>query len=457
MAMSESISGAKTPGFCRDCLTVQVGQARRCEACGSPRVVRHAELFELSIAHLDCDAFYAAVEKRDRPDLADKPLIIGGGRRGVVTTACYIARITGVRSAMPMFKALKLCPEAVIIKPDMAKYAAVGREVRERMRAITPLVEPLSIDEAFMDLNGTARLHGQPPALTLARLAAEIQHDLRITVSIGLSHNKFLAKIASDLDKPRGFSVIGKAETVDFLRDKPISMIWGVGQAMDATLARDNLRTIGQVQAMEESVLMRRYGVMGQRLARLSRGVDPRIVNPVSEMKSISAETTFNDDLSRREDLIPILRVLSEKVARRLKATDMSAQTIVLKLKTSDFKTRTRSRKLGDPTRLADRIFEAGRQLIEKELDGTRFRLIGIGCNDFSDAALADPADLVDPLAEKRAKAEGALDRLREKFGNAAIETGYTFRAKPVDAPESSLRTLEDEKVESNQRTGDRR
>jgi DNA polymerase-4 len=407
---------------------------------------------DLAIAHLDCDAFYAAVEKRDRPDLADKPVIIGGGRRGVVTTACYIARITGVRSAMPMFQALKLCPDAVIIKPDMAKYAEVGREVRERMRSITPLVEPLSIDEAFMDLNGTARLHGRPPALTLARLAAEIQRDLRITVSIGLSHNKFLAKIASDLDKPRGFSVIGKAETLSFLHDKPISMIWGVGASTDATLARDNLRTIGQIQAMEETVLMRRYGVMGQRLARLSRGIDPRAVNPVGEMKSISAETTFNEDLSRREDLIPILRSLSEKVARRLKATDMAAQTIVLKLKTSDFKTRTRSRKLADPTRLADRIFEAGRQLIERELDGTRFRLIGIGCNDFADAALADPADLVDPLAEKRAKAEGAFDRLRAKFGLAAIETGYTFRAKPVDAPETSLRILEDEKSQSEQR-----
>ena len=371
-----------------------------------------------------------------------------------MTTACYIARINGVRSAMPMFKALKLCPQAVIIKPDMAKYAEVGRAVRERMRAVTPLVEPLSIDEAFMDLSGTERLHGQPPALTLAKLAAEIQRDLRITVSIGLSHNKFLAKIASDLDKPRGFSVIGKAETLDFLRDKPISMIWGVGQAMDATLARDNLRTIGQIQTMEESVLMRRYGVMGQRLARLSRGVDLRPVNPVGEMKSISAETTFNDDLSRREDLIPILRALSEKVARRLKATDMAAQSVVLKLKTSDFKTRTRSRKLSDPTRLADRIFEAGKRLIEKELDGTRFRLIGIGCNDFSDAGLADPADLVDPQAGKRAKAEGALDRLREKFGNAAIETGYTFRVKPVDAPESSLRVLESGKAESGQRPG---
>ncbi|MBC8131163.1 MAG: DNA polymerase IV, partial [Rhizobiaceae bacterium] len=278
---------APPPAFCRDCLRLETFGARRCPSCGSPRLLRHRELFELSIAHLDCDAFYAAVEKRDRPDLADKPLIIGGGRRGVVTTACYIARISGVRSAMPMFKALKLCPEAVVIKPDMAKYVAVGREVRERMRAITPLVEPLSIDEAFLDMSGTARLHGQPPAMTLARLSNEIERDLRIAVSIGLSHNKFLAKIASDLDKPRGFSVIGRAETITFLRDKPIDRIWGVGQAMDRVLASDGLRTIGQLQSMDEIELIRRYGTMGQRLARLSKGIDARSVDPRGEAKSI--------------------------------------------------------------------------------------------------------------------------------------------------------------------------
>ncbi|KQT60445.1 MULTISPECIES: DNA polymerase IV [unclassified Aureimonas] len=427
-------------GVCRDCLAQAGDGARRCLSCGSPRVLRHPELASLSIAHLDCDAFYAAVEKRDRPDLADKPLIIGGGKRGVVTTACYIARIKGVRSAMPMFKALQLCPEAVIIRPDMAKYAEVGREVRERMRAITPLVEPLSIDEAFMDLSGTERMHGEPSAVTLARLAAGIERDLRISVSIGLSHNKFLAKIASDLQKPRGFSVIGRAETLGFLAERPISAIWGVGAATSAVLARDGLTRIAQLQSMSETDLMRRHGTTGQRLWRLARGLDTRSVNPRGEAKSISAETTFNADLSSREDLLPILRQLSEKVARRLKATDLAASTIVLKLKTADFKIRTRNRKLADPTRLADRIFDAGRRMIEKELDGTRFRLIGIGCNDFEPAHLADPPDLVDPAAGKRALAEAALDRLRAKFGNASIETGHTFRARPVDAPDSSLR-----------------
>ncbi len=406
--------------------------------CGSPRLVAHPELHDLSVAHIDCDAFYAAVEKRDRPHLIDKPLIVGGGQRGVVTTACYIARIRGVRSAMPMFTALKLCPDAVVVRPDMAKYAAVGREVRERMRAVTPLVEPLSIDEAFLDLGGTERLHRQPPALTLARLSAEIERDLGITVSVGLSHNKFLAKIASDLRKPRGFSVIGREETLRFLADKPISMIWGVGEAAMRVLEADRLRTIGQLQEMSEEDLLRRYGSMGQRLYRLSRGIDARSVSPRGEAKSISAETTFNTDLSRKDDLLPILRGLSEKVARKLKETDLAATTIVLKLKTADFKLRTRNRKLANPTRLADRIFETGRQLLEKELDGTRFRLIGIGCSEFDAAHLADPSDLVDPGLAKRAKAEAAFDTLRSKFGAASIETGYTFRPPASARPRSS-------------------
>ncbi len=432
--------------FCRDCLVRDDVAGSRCRACGSPRVVSHPELSALQIAHLDCDAFYASIEKRDRPELRDKPLIIGGGTRGVVSTACYIARIHGVKSAMPMFKALKLCPTAVVIKPDMAKYAAVGRQVRERMLELTPLVEPLSIDEAFMDLTGTERLHGRPSAMSLALLAKAVERDLGISVSIGLSHNKFLAKIASDLQKPRGFSVIGAAETTAFLRDKPITLIWGVGQAMDRSLEREGLRTIGQLQTMDENDLMKQYGQMGQRLYRLSRGIDARSINPRGDAKSISAETTFEHDRSTHSELIPVLRRLSEKVARRIKATELAAVTVTLKLKTADFKIRTRSRKLTDPTRLADRIFEAGRALIEKEIDGTAFRLIGIGCADFATADRADPDDLVDVGAKKRAKAEAALDRLRDRFGDQAIETGYTFgrqrrkQENPSRSPEKAPR-----------------
>ncbi|WP_040665062.1 DNA polymerase IV [Nitratireductor aquibiodomus] len=414
-------------GLCRDCLTPAQTASRRCRSCGSPRMLAHAELENLFLAHIDCDAFYAAVEKRDNPELRDRPVIIGGGKRGVVSTACYIARINGVRSAMPMFKALEACPEAVVIKPDMEKYVRVGRQVRSMMEALTPMVEPLSIDEAFLDLSGTEKLHGAAPAMVLARFARQVEEEVGITVSVGLSYCKFLAKVASDLDKPRGFSVIGKAEAFSFLSRQPVTLIWGVGKAFTATLARDGLHTIGQLQTMERNDLMRRYGTMGDRLYHLSRGMDERSVKPRSEAKSVSSETTFNVDLSRAEDLVPVLRALSERVSARLKKADIAGRTIVLKLKTTDFRIRTRNRQLGDPTRLADRIFHTGLDLLKREIDGTRFRLLGIGVSDLTDAAKADPPDLVDRLSHKRALAEGAMDSLREKFGKQAVETGYTF------------------------------
>lgn len=414
-------------GFCRDCLTLQRGAAMRCTGCGSQRLARHPELYSLHIAHIDCDAFYAAVEKRDNPALKDKPVIIGGGKRGVVSTACYIARIHGVRSAMPMFKALEACPEAVVIKPDMEKYVRVGREVRAMMQALTPLVEPVSIDEAFLDLSGTERLHGRPPSLVLAQFSQAVEKEIGISVSAGLSYCKFLAKIASDFRKPRGFSIIGAAEAVGFLAEQPVTMIWGVGKAFAATLEADGIRMIGQLQRMERGELMRRYGTMGDRLYRLSRGQDERRVIPDHDAKSVSAETTFDTDLASGADLVPILRALSEKVSARLKKAGIAGRTVVLKLKTHDFKIRTRNRQLGDPTRLADRIFQTGLQLLDKETDGTRYRLLGIGVSDLTDADRADPPDLVDVQSRKRALAEGAIDALRDKFGRKAVETGYTF------------------------------
>jgi len=414
-------------GFCRDCLTLQKRNATRCFHCGSPRVARHPELFRLHLAHIDCDAFYASVEKRDRPELKDKPLIIGGGKRGVVSTACYIARIRGVRSAMPMFKALEACPDAVVLKPDMEKYVGVGREIRSMMQALTPLVEPISIDEAFLDLSGTERLHGEPPALVLARFALAVEREVGVTVSTGLSYCKFLAKVASDFRKPRGFSVIGEAEAVEFLKDQSVSLIWGVGRVFAATLEQDGIKTIGQIQNMELSDLLRRYGTMGNRLYHLARGVDERTVHPDHAAKNVSAETTFNSDLSTRDQLAPILRALSEKVSARLKKSGIAGRTVVLKLKTRDFRIRTRNRQLAAPTRLADRIFETAMPLLEKELDGTRFRLLGVGVHDLTTPEKADPPDLIDTRATRRAKAEEAIDILREKYGKKAVETGYTF------------------------------
>ncbi|MGN6142439.1 MAG: DNA polymerase IV [Mesorhizobium sp.] len=414
-------------GFCRDCLRLQSGPVRRCERCGSPRLARHAELYRLHLAHIDCDAFYAAVEKRDNPALRDKPVIIGGGKRGVVSTACYIARIQGVRSAMPMFKALEACPEAIVIKPDMEKYVRVGREVRAMMQALTPLVEPISIDEAFLDLAGTERLHGLPPALVLARFALQVEKEIGITVSAGLSYCKFLAKVASDFRKPRGFSIIGETEAQSFLAEQPVTLIWGVGKAFAAVLERDGIRLIGQLQRMERNELMRRYGTMGDRLYHLARGEDDRRVHADRDTKSVSAETTFDMDLASADDLVPVLRSLSEKVAARLRKAGLAGRTVVLKLKSADFKIRTRNRQLGDPTRLADRIFSTGLDLLRREMDGTRYRLLGIGVSDISDDGKADPPDLVDVQARKRALAEGAIDALRDKFGGKAVETGYTF------------------------------
>lgn len=421
------LESQNVPGFCRDCLTPAPGTVRRCRTCGSPRLLRHPELHALTVAHIDCDAFYASVEKRDDPGLADKPVIVGGGKRGVVSTCCYIARIRGVRSAMPMYRALEACPEAIVIKPDMEKYARVGRDVRRMMQDLTPLVQPLSIDEAFLDLSGTERLHHDPAARTLARFALRVEREIGITVSTGLSYCKFLAKVASDMNKPRGFSVIGEAEAVDFLKTRPVTLIWGVGKAFAASLAKDGITEIGQLQQMEEGDLMRRYGIMGKRLFNLSRGVDDRKVHLNDEAKSVSAETTFFEDYSRLADLVPILRALSEQVSRRLKKAAIAGHTVVLKLKSHDFKIRTRNRRLEAQTQLADRIFREGLSLLEREIDGTKYRLLGIGVTDLSDAEHADPPDLIDGGAVKRAAAEAAMDRLRDKFGNKSIETGYTF------------------------------
>ena len=426
--------------LCRNCFAVdQISDSSerpRCKTCGSPRMVAHTELLDLTIAHVDCDAFYASVEKRDRPEVRDQPVIIGGGRRGVVSTCCYIARTFGVRSAMPMFKATKLCPDAVIIRGDMEKYVRVSRQIRAHMDDLTPAVQPISIDEAFLDLTGTERLHHASAAETLARFAKTVEQDIGITISVGLSHNKFLAKIASDLDKPRGFAVIGEAETLEFLARQDVSLIWGVGKAMQKKLAADGIHTIGQLQTMEETVLGKRYGAMGLRLAQLSKGKDSRKIESRGGAKSVSSETTFNADLATTTDLHPILRRLAEKVSAQLKAKNIAGRTLVLKLKTADFKQRTRNRALGDPTQLADRIYSEGVSLLKPELDGTRFRLIGIGVSDLVDGHYADPLDLIDNGAQKRRAAEFAMDKIRARFGKHGVDLGLTFRArepKPKD------------------------
>ncbi len=415
--------------FCRDCLTFAgTLLAQRCAACGSPRLLRHPERDSLSIAHVDCDAFFAAVEKRDDPSLADKPVIIGGGKRGVVSTACYVARTYGVRSAMPMFKALKACPHAVVIKPNMEKYRIAGREVRQLMLELTPLVEPVSIDEAFLDLSGTERLHHGSPAVTLARFAHRVENEIGISISVGLAPNKFLAKIASDLQKPRGFSIIGRAEAPDFLADKPVSIIPGIGASAQARLSKAGVTLISHLRHVPLKVLFEALGRDSQRLSRLAWGEDSRLVTPERETKSISAETTFETDLQAFDDLEPILWRLSEKVSKRLKTAGLAGQSVTLKLKDREFRLLTRTRSGLPPTQLAARLFEPARHLLKAACDGTAYRLIGIGAADLCDAAEADRGDLADQTVVRQAHMEAAIDKIRDKFGAAALQKGIVLR-----------------------------
>lgn len=414
--------------LCRDCLS-EISPVPRCPECGSPRVVAHAELFDLSIAHMDCDAFFASVEKRENPDLADKPVIIGGGRRGVVSTACYVARIRGVRSAMPMFQALKLCPDAVVIKPRGSLYAEVSKDIRAMMQEMTPDIEPLSLDEAFIDLTGTARLHGHPPAVMLARLVKRMEEELGLSGSIGLSHNKFLAKIASDLEKPRGFAVIGKAETQDFLAPKPVSLIWGVGAVSRQALERAGIRTFADLRRWDKDDLHARFGSMGDRLYHLARGQDRRRVSSRTPVKSISNETTFFEDTTDADLLDGHLWRLSEKVADRAKARDLAGQVVTLKLKRADHRLLTRRQTLTDPTQMADRIYRTGRALMKPTLSEGPFRLIGVGLSHLHPDLDADRSpDLLDPDATKRARAERATDDIRDRFGKDAITKGRALR-----------------------------
>ena len=414
--------------LCRDCLE-QIVPSRRCPNCASPRVLKHPELFSLSIAHMDCDAFYASVEKRDNPEIRDKPVVIGGGKRGVVSTACYIARIHGVHSAMPMFQVNKLCPEAVVVLPRMSVYAEVSKQIRQMMRDLTPEIEPLSLDEAFMDLTGTERLHGKPPAVLMAELIKRMETEVGISGSIGLSHNKFLAKLASDLDKPRGFSVIGLAETEDLLAALPVKKIWGVGPVMQKKLEQDGIRTFSDLRLRERKALADHYGSMGDRLWHLARGQDSRRVSKNAPVKSISKETTFFDDITDIEALDGHLWRLSEQVSDLAKARETSGKVVTLKVKKSDHQSLTRRTTLREPTQMADRIYSNARRMLDDVMDKGPFRLIGVGIAHLDTADKADAYDdLLDQDAAKRARAERATDAIREKFGKDAILKGRSLR-----------------------------
>lgn len=444
-----------TAALCRDCGARPAGAV--CTACGG-RVLAHPELDSLSIAHVDCDAFFATVEIRDNPALKGKPVVVGGGsNRGVVSAASYEARQYGIRSAMPVFKARRLCPDAIFLPVDMPKYQTVGRQVRAKMRALTPLVEPLSIDEAFLDLTGTDALHHGSPAETLARLAREVEAEIGITLSVGLSYCKFLAKVASDLDKPRGFAVIGRAEVLDFLTDKPVGMIFGVGPGFAKRLAADGLETLGQVRAVEADLLEARYGGMGRRLHELAWGQDERPVSPHRDAKSISAETTFDTDLRDPETLAGVLWRQAEKVAARLKEAELSGGEVTLKLKAADFKTLTRSVQLDAPTALAEVIYRAAEPLLKREAQGRAFRLLGVGVGKLGAGAWADPPALFDDGKAQWAKVEGAVGALRAKFGKDVIGKGRGLKAPKhqTEHAASGRGTLAAERLASKSGAGD--
>lgn len=416
--------------FCRDCLTEQSPGIQRCAGCGSPRLLLHPERDRLTIAHIDCDAFYAAIEKRDDPALRDRPVIVGGAKRGVVSTACYLARISGIHSAMPMFQALRLCPDAIVLKPNMEKYVAVGRQIRAMMLELTPAVEPVSIDEAFLDLSGTERLHGASPAITLVRFACRVEKEIGVTVSVGLSANKYLAKIASDLDKPRGFSIIGAEEAAQFLKDRQIGILPGIGASSRERLAALGVRLIGDLARADPKRLHAALGRDAERLLALAAGRDSRPVRPTREAKGVSSETTFSSDLASFEAMRPILWQLCERVSLRLKRSNLAAGSVTLKLKDTQFRLRTRTRGGISPTQLADRLFRQSETLLKESCDGTAYRLIGIGTSDLCAAIHADRGDLVDHEVAALARREAALDRLRERFGTGTVQRGLVFKPR---------------------------
>jgi len=417
------------PAICRECLKSFEMAPSRCPNCQHPQILDHPELFSLSIAHMDCDAFYASIEKRDNPALAQKPVIIGGGVRGVVSTACYIARIRGVKSAMPMYKALKLCPEAVVVRPRMDEYVKASKAIRAMMLDLTPAVEPLSLDEAFLDMTGTAKLHGAPPAIMLAKLIKRMKDQLGLTGSIGLSHNKFLAKVASDLDKPKGYSVIGVAETNSFLEDKPISLIWGVGAVSQEALKKAGIHVFRDLLRWDHQDLCSRFGSLGDRLWHLARGKDQRRVMAHSTIKSISNETTFSEDTSNPQILDGHIWRLAEKVSDRAKARDLAGEVVTLKLKRADHSLLSRRLSLREPTQTTDRIYRTARNLFDRIGSHESYRLIGVGISSLVNKSSSDlTSDLLDPDEPNRIKAEKATDEIRARFGKGSILKGRSLR-----------------------------
>jgi nucleotidyltransferase/DNA polymerase involved in DNA repair len=381
-----------------------------------------------AILHVDMDAFYASVEQRDNPDLRGKPVIVGAGprERGVVAAASYEARKFGVHSAMPSRTADKLCPQGVFVPPDMKKYGQVSKQIMTILGAFTPFVQPVSVDEAFMDVTGSTQKFGD--ALTIARrIKAEIHAQTGLTASVGVAPNKFLAKLASDLNKPDGLTVITEANKVEMLAPLPVSKIWGVGKVTEKRLHEVGIRTIGDLQRMPLDELRQRFGDTADHLHALAMGKDDREVETDEESKSISSEHTFDVDTTDLDQIKKCLLEQCEEVGSRLRQEKLAARTVQLKLRYADFTTLTRRRTLPQPTQDEMMLYEvAGQLLVAEGIEGKRIRLIGVGGSNLVPPEIQ--SDLFNRTDEKRARVNKVVDDLRGKLGPGAIKRGTSLR-----------------------------
>ncbi len=382
------------------------------------------------ILHADMDAFYAAIEQRDRPELRGKPVVVGGdGPRSVVSTASYEARKFGVRSAMPGTVARRLCPHGVFLLPRMDVYAAVSAQVQAIFASYTPLVEPLSLDEAFLDVRGSERLFGD--AVTIARaIQQRVRDELQLTVSVGVASVKFVAKVASDLRKPEGLVVVEAGTEREFLAPLPVRCLWGAGPVVQDVCARNGLATIGEVQRLSPAQATQLFGAAGgEHFLSLAHGIDPRSVEPDREAKSIGHETTFVTDLTTLDDCGAVLLDLSERVGRRLRVAGTDARTIRLKLRTPDFATTTRQTKLPAPTHDDLAIHAAAMTLLRTQWSrGLRVRLLGVTAADLQPAGRPAQHSLFEPRTRPNDALLGAIDAVRARFGERALKRGATLR-----------------------------
>lgn len=382
-----------------------------------------------SILHVDMDAFYASVEQLDNPEYKGKPVIVGadpkGGKgRGVVAACSYEARKFGVRSALPISRAWKLCPEGVYVRPRMKRYAEVSGQVMEVFRRFTDLVEPLSIDEAFLDITGSTALLGAPEKIAQS-IKKEIRTETGLTASVGLAPNKFLAKIASDLKKPDAFVIVEESQIETFLRDLPISRLWGVGPKTEQRLHEMGFRTIGEMAAAKRESLVRSLGSLGEHLYQLSRGHDERPVVPNWEPKSISSETTFDEDTDNRELLLRTILELSDHVAERLRKDNYRARKVTLKLRYSSFTTHTKQHSLDKLIQTGEEIAAIARSLFAQFPLKQKIRLIGVSAGDlYRDGEDPQQLPLFAQPANEKEKLSHTVDEIKQKFGIDALRRG---------------------------------